>query len=582
MKSRSRKYKGIAVAQGLAVGKAKVVDVTHFPSQAPRYRINLQDVEGELGRLRKACATAHDELNQLADKVEAQLGRREADLIRPQALMVDDPGFTTEVEELIIEQRLNVEAAVAQVIGRFEKLIASLEDRYLRERSADVRDAGRRILGHLLFVDGEIAPRLAEPCVVVSEHLVPSLTVHLDRDKILGLATERGGFTSHAAILARSLGIPAVTGLEGITDEVVDGETIIVDGMKGIAIVGPAPSWLGRYRKLARQYGTDREAVIAHAREPSRTKDGVRIMVHANVGRPEEVALAVDYGADGVGPYRTEFEYLSGPALPSEDMLAEHYGAAAEAFGDKGVVLRVLDIGGDKFPPSIPLAHEENPFIGLRGLRLILQHVEDLLLPQLRAIIRAGARGKVSVIYPMVSSVEDLEAVQRLFRRAAAQVADAGHEVGKSVRQGIMIEVPSCIPLLPELLERSQFTSVGTNDLVQYLLAADRNSERMVDAYDPFHPAVLRILETICRISAQKKTHISVCGEIASDCFFLPLLLGLGYRTVSVNVGAIPYVKDTVRRLAVRDCEALASEALRAATGRAIRSAAESFFEGLG
>jgi len=575
--TRTRIYSGVPVAQGVAVGPAKLVNVSHFPAQVPHYRIEDHDIEREVHRLRKACREARKELAGLAAKVRARLGRREADLIHAQALMVEDPAFVAEVEELIIERRLNAEAAVATVMERFTRLVEGLHDQYLRERGTDIRDAGRRILGKLLFAEGGLVPRFSQPSIVVASHLVPSLTVHLEREKILGFATERGGFTSHAAILARSLNIPAVTGVEGISDDVVDGETIIVDGMKGQVIVRPSHARVDRYREAALRFRVGRERLIAEAKAPAVTRDGTRVSVLANVGRPQEVPQALEYQAEGIGLYRTEFDFLGHASLPSEDDLAREYGNAAQAFGERGVVLRVLDIGGDKFPPSVPLAHEENPYMGMRGLRLLLTHVEDLMLPQMRAIIRAGARGRVSVLYPMVTSVEGLEAAKECFERAKAQLRERGVNIDREPQQGIMIEVPSCVSMLPELLRRCDFATVGTNDLIQYLLAADRNSERMVEAYDAFNPAVVRILNEIRRVAEQENRPVSVCGEVASDVAFIPLLLGLGYRVLSVNVGAIPHVKQAVRKMDLGLCRDLARSALSATTNAEIHRAVEEF-----
>jgi phosphotransferase system enzyme I (PtsI) len=394
---------------------------------------------------------------------------------------------------------------------------------------------------------------------------------------VLGFVSEHGGYTSHAAILARSLGVPAVTGLKDVTDEIVEGETVIVDGFKGLVIVQPDEEQLQSYQAREERFLDRRRAVIAQSARPAVTSDGTRIHVQANVAGPEDLTLAREYDADGVGLYRTEVEYLSHSSLPPEDRLAEEYSRAVELFAEEGVTFRALDIGGDKFPPSVPLAHEENPFIGMRGLRLLLEHVEDLMVPQLRAIARASAAGRTSIMYPMIASVADMEAALELFQRAVDEARKEGHAVAEELSQGIMIEVPSCVPMLPELLAECSFGSVGTNDLVQYLLAADRNSERMVDAYDPFHPAVLRTLATIYESGRTADRELSVCGEAASDPPFLALLIGLGYRTVSVNVGAIPRVKGIVRELSVEDCEELAREALRARTGDATRAAARDF-----
>jgi phosphotransferase system enzyme I (PtsI) len=570
-KRRSVTFGGLAVAPGLAVGKARIVDVAHFPSQVPRYAIRKQDIGREVERFRAACDKAHKELNELADRVEKQLGRAEAELIRPQAAMVQDPAFIAAVEEAIVEEHRNAEAAVGRVLDKFVGLIEATDDLYLKERGADVRDAGRRVLGHLLFVGGDPGAALTEPCIVVASHLMPSLTVRLSGQLVLGLATEHGGYTSHAAILARALGIPAVTGLKGITDEIVSGEVLVIDGSRGAVIARPSRQCLRDSGRMARKFAADRRQIIAEAAEPAETADGCRIRLQANVGRPEEIQMALDYRADGIGLYRTEFEFLTESRFPSEDELYEHYARAAEAFPDDGVAIRVLDIGGDKFPASIPLAHEENPFLGVRGLRLLLERADELMVPQLRALIRAAARGPISILYPMVSGVEEFDRARAIFRRVA-RLAGADD---LRVPQGLMIEVPSCIYILPELLSRADFASVGTNDLVQYILAADRNSERLADTYDPFHPAVVRILHEICRTGRKAGKPISVCGEIAGDPAFLPLLLGSGYRTLSVNVGAIPYVKHVVRKLNLADCEALMAEALKAPVAADVRRAAE-------
>jgi len=571
----TKTYEGVALAEGIAIGKARLVDTAHLPTRAPRYEIGADHVHREIERLHAACTAARKDLEALAERAAAHLGRSGAEMMRAQALMVDDPAFLADVEVLVAEKHLNAEAAVADVIGQFEGLVASLDDPYLRERSTDIRDAGRRILGRLLFVSGQVAQTLAEPAVVVADHLVPSLTVHLDRGKVLGLAGEHGGYTSHAAILARSLGVPAVSGLEGLSEEVLDGEVLILDGFRGIAIARPSPEQVEAYEQQAAQVRTGRLTIISHAAEPAVTRDGCRIAVLANVGGLEEVELAREYRADGIGLYRTEVDYLSGSSLPSEDHLAEEYRQAAETFGEAGVVFRVLDIGGDKFPPSVPLAHEDNPFIGLRGLRLLLEHVEDLMLPQLRAIVRASVGGRVCVMYPMIASLADFQAACDVFQRALREATAAGHPVARPIAEGAMIEVPSCVPMLPELMEMSDFASVGTNDLVQYLLAADRNSERMAAAYDSFHPAVIRTLATIQRAADTKD--ISVCGEVASDACFLPLLIGLGYAKVSVNVGAVPRVKEAVRGLSREACGRLAERVLQASTALEVRTAAQEF-----
>ncbi len=572
-------YKGISVARGIATGPAYVIDTAHFPTMVPHYNVPGKDLNREMKRFRNACRQSRKELEDLVQRLEREVGRHEADMLRPQVMMVEDPTLVAEVEEGIIEKNQNCEAAVAEVIERFEKMMGSLEDHYLRERSADIRDAGRRILSQLLFVDGQIEVDISKPVIIVSMHLVPSLTVHLEREKVLAFATEKGGYNSHAAILARSLGIPAVTGLENISQEIVRGEILVVDGMEGIAIAGPDEEQLAEYERKARRFHHEEDEVIAHVADPTTTRDGRHLSIRANIGRARDIEKALEYRAEGVGLYRTEFNYMSRNTLPDEDILAKEYSNVACRFGDQGVVLRILDIGGDKFPPAVPLAHEENPFIGQRGLRLMLEHVEDLMLPQLRAIIRSSASGRVSVLYPMVTCVEDLEAAEELFERAATQVREEGHDVKDDIEQGIMIEVPSCIPILEELLSFSDFATIGTNDFVQYLLAADRNSARMVDAYDPYQPAVIRMLALIARKGAEENKPISICGEMGGDVSFLPVFLGLGFASLSVNVQSIPYLREAVRGLETRDCEELAARVLKARRSDEVRELIERFRE---
>jgi phosphotransferase system enzyme I (PtsI) len=498
-------------------------------------------------------------------------------MIRPQAMIAEDPTFVAEVEELIIEESVNVEAAVAEVIRRFEKIMDSMEDQYLRERSTDVRDVGRRIISKLLFVEGDISPELEKPAIVVSTHLVPSLTVHLERDKILGFATEKGGNTSHAAILARSLDIPAVSGLHEFTRRISPEDLLIIDGKEGIVIINPDEETEKNYRRHLEEHISERKRVAQVASQPGITTDGTKIKIQGNIGRPADLQQAVKYKTDGIGLYRTEFSFMSHSKLPNEEALAEEYITAAKAFPDQGVALRILDIGGDKFPPAIPLAHEENPFIGMRGLRLMLQHAEDLLLPQMKAIIRASKAGKISILYPMVASIEDLEAAKELFQKAREQVEADGHEVREDIEQGIMIEVPSCLPMLQDILEECDFATVGTNDLIQYVLAADRNSERMSDAYNPYHPAILRMLNTICTTADELNKPISICGEMASDLTMLPLLLGMGYRCLSLNIAAVPYVRQAIRTLDLKACKTLSEKVMPLTHEDDIKSTLESF-----
>ena len=566
-------FEGCGIAPGIAIGKAAIVEVGHFPRDVPRYQIAAEDVEREVARFRMAADQARADVDKLVLRVAEQVGEPEANILRGHSMMLEDPAFSAQVQEFVVEHRVNVETAVAEVMHRFEQLFESMDEEYLRERAADVRDVTRRLLGKLLFVDGEVATQLEEPRVVVSEHLVPSLTVHLTRKYVLGFATERGGATSHAAILARSAGLPAVSGLEGIGSAVVHSQMVIVDGIEGKVIVSPTEDELETYRELASRFRADRERVMASSREPAVTRDGAEVRVLANVGRPGDVAAASEYGAQGIGLYRTEFEFMDRNVLPSEDELTEVYGRAVRTMEGAAVTIRVLDIGGDKFPPAFPLPHEENPYLGYRGIRVLLEHSHDLLLPQLRALLRASVKGPLRVMYPMVSGLAEFRAAAEQFHHAKELLAKEGVAIGDDVQQGIMIEVPSVVSVLEDLLEEADFGSVGTNDLVQYVLAADRNNDHMVGYYDPLHPAVVRTLASITDTAQQAGKEVGVCGEVAGDPLYVPLLVGLGYRSLSASPGATPFVKDCVRHVSVSECEALAQHALSLKTVDEIREA---------
>lgn len=566
-----RVFHGYGIAPGIAIGQAAIVEVGHFPRDIPRYSVAAPDVKREIQRFRMAVDAARADLDALVERVAEQVGEPEANILRGHSMMLQDPAFVSQVEDFVVKHKVNVEVAVSEVMGKFRQLFELMDDEYLRERAADVRDVERRLLSKLLFVDGDVDVKLDEPRVVVSEHLVPSLTVHLEREHVLGFATEKGGATSHAAILARSAGIPAVSGLEGLAASVVQSQTVVVDGIEGKVIIDPTKGELKHYRELAARFQSDRDRVMTCSREPVVTTDGVQVRVLANVGRPGDVAAAMEYDAHGIGLYRTEFEFMSQSSIPSEDLLTGLYTQAVEKMAGAPVTIRVLDIGGDKFPPAFPLAHEENPYLGYRGIRVLLGHVDDLLLPHLRAILRASAHGPTRVMYPMVSGLAEFRAAAAQFERAKAQLAKEGVAFDPHMQQGVMIEVPALVAVLEDLLQEADFGSVGTNDLVQYILAADRNNDRMVGYYDPLHPAVIRNLAMIASAARRANKEVSVCGEVAGDPLYVPLLVGLGFRSLSASPGAIPFVKDCIRHVSMAECERLASQTLEAKTVDEIR-----------
>ncbi len=568
-----RTFQGYGVAPGIAIGPAAFVEVGHFPQEVPRYTVEDDGVEREMERFRAAVTEALKDVDALARQVAEQVGEAEAKILEGHSMMLQDRSLAQQVEEAIQTQHVNVEYAVAQVMGKYQRMFEVMDDEYLRDRYMDVRDVTRRLLGKLLFVDGEVSTQLDEPRVVVAEHLVPSLTVHLRRENILGFATEKGGATSHAAILARSAGIPAVSGLDGFMASVAQSQTVIVDGFEGKVITSPTDEELAEYQQLEKRFREDRERVMRCSREPVVTIDGAVVTVQANVGRPGDVAASAQYGADGIGLYRTEFEFMSRSTMPSEDELAALYTEAIRKMKGKPVTFRVLDVGGDKFPPAFPLPHEENPYLGFRGIRVLLHHSEELFQPQLRAILRASTGGQARIMYPTVAGVAEFEAAAAELEKAKAALSARGVDFDPHVPQGLMIEVPSAVAVLDDLLSIADFASVGTNDLVQYTLAADRNNDHMVGYYDPLHPAIVRTLWAIGSTALYHDKPVSVCGEIAGDVLYVPLLLGLAFQSLSASPGATPFVKDCIRHISVAECEELARAAIKMRTADEVRAA---------
>ena len=570
-----RTLQGYGIAPGVAIGQAAIIDVRILPGEIPSYHVDPEDIQAEMDRLKAAVAEVRIEVDALVEKVRREVGHAEANILQGHSMMLQDPSLIAQVEEIVVREQVNVEAAVAQVMAGFEQIFEAMDDEYLRDRSLDVRDVAQRIVAKLLSLDDHATALLEEPRIVVAEQLVPSLTVHLKRSHILGFVSDRGGATSHAAILARSAGIPAVSGVEGIASSVAPQQTLIVDGRDGLVIVDPTEDELRQYRGIAARFEANRRRVMESSREPVATTDNVPVHVSANIGRPGDVAAASQYHAEGIGLFRTEFEFLAADTMPTEDALAERYSRAVQAMEGAPVTIRVLDIGGDKFPPFLALPHEENPYLGRRGIRLLLDQSEDLLLPQLRAILRASAKGPVRVMYPTVAGVAEFRAAVARFEEAKAQLAKQSIPFDQGMAQGIMIEVPAAVIVLEDLLKHADFASVGTNDLVQYVLAADRNNDRLADYYDPLHPAVVRTLATIASTASRMGKDLSVCGEIAGDPLYVPLLIGLGYRTLSASPGAIPFVKDCIRHVSLTECEELAKEALEVTTVPEVRELVE-------
>ncbi len=545
----------------------------------PRHSITEKEISSEVIRFRQAVKAAKEELTNTAQKVREQIGSEEAGIFQAHLLMLDDPAFTEDILNLIIERKLNAEAVVMEVTNRFEKIFSGIEDEYLRERAADVQVVGRRILGKLMkSEDGFRCDGHGDEKIIVSaQTLTSSLTVHLERDHILGFAAENNlGLTAHAAILARTLGVPAVVGLPELSRYVNCGDMLVIDGFKGLICINPSQRFLELYRARERAFQRLQVRMKEYIAKPAVTKDGCRIYMGANVGRLADLELADQYEAEEIGLYRTEFPFMKRDEFPSEDLQFSLYKTVAESY-PSGVNLRLLDIGGDKFLSYFPLPREENPYLSWRGLRLLLE-ARGVLKTQLRAVLRASVFGRINILYPMVTSVEEVRRAKRVLEEVKNELKSEGIPFNENIKQGAMIEVPAAVQLAKFLARELDFFSVGTNDLVQYTLAVDRNNQRMARFYDPLHPGHVKMLHDIIKAAKQAKIDISICGEMAGDPHFTMLLLGLGFRQMSMSSPSLVFVKDLIRSVTIADCEKMARKVLRLATAAEVwRVVSDSF-----
>ncbi len=557
--------RGIPASPGIAVGPAHIY--RPLPPEIPD--MPALDPAVEWAHLEAALAQARQEIDALRARAAAEVDAYTAALFDAHRLILDDPALLEAARRHIDEAGLNAAAAwhraVEAVVAAYERL----EDPYLRQRAADVRDVGLRVLRHLAGT-AALGPRLERPAILVAEDLLPSETMHLDREKTLGICTALGGATSHAAILARALGIPAVVGVGVAILNVPEGEELALNGETGEVWVHPTPEQKARLqaRREAWQRGRQQAAAVAEA--PAVTQDGRRVQVLANIVGVADAQAAVTYGAEGVGLFRTEFLFVNRAQPPDEDEQVAVYREVLEVLGDRPCVIRTLDIGGDKPIPYLHLAAEANPFLGWRGVRLTLDE-PDLLRTQLRAILRAAAGREVKIMVPMVTLLAEVQAVRRMLEEVRAALAREGHALPRAVALGIMVETPAAALLADVLAPAVDFFSLGTNDLSQYTMAADRTNDRVARLADALHPAVLRLIRQTVEAGHAVGIDVSVCGEAAGDLLAVPVLVGLGVDALSMNPPTIPEVKALIRRLSLAEARALAQEVLTLPDGDAVR-----------
>lgn len=559
----TRVFKGISASPGIAIGKAFLLE--DMDLAVGRWMVPPEAVKAEVSRFRAAVAETRKEMLGTQQKILKLLGKSHANLIEAYLLILEDPLISKDVVKAITQNRVNAEYALSEAVAGAVKTLESASDEYFRERRHDVLDVGRKILLHLLGHEPQSLEDLSEPSVIVARNLTPSDTIHMKAQFAEGFATDIGGRTSHTAILANSLEIPAVVGLHEISRRVRPGDMMIVDGHTGTVIVNPTPDVIDNYRRERDIRQQERRDLERLRDQPAQTKDGRRVVLAANIDAPSEVKNILANGAEGVGLYRTEFIYLNRQALPSEEDHYQFYAKVAQSVLPHPVIIRTLDIGGDKLL-DLGFSHdtksEPNPFLGLRGIRLALKH-EDLFRSQLRAILRASVHGKVRIMFPMVSGLEEFRQAKRAVERCMEELREKKVAFDEKIEVGLMIEIPSAALVVDYLAQEADFMSIGTNDLIQYTLAVDRVNDEVSHLYEPLHPAILRLIhQTVAAAHAAGKW-VGMCGEMAADPDVTPILLGLELDELSVSPSLVPKLKKNIRDLSYADCKALTQDVLK-------------------
>ena len=545
-------YKGIAGSEGIGIGKVVLIEEHDLTVE----KKSVTDTDAELKRLQDAIEKFVSITNEMADKMAKTVGEQDADILRGHIIMLQDPMIEEQISALMISEKISAEMALEQVLDQTAEMFATVPDELIQQRATDLMDIKSRMLKILMGIEEVDISQVPANTVLVARDLTPSMTAGINPANIAGILTEVGGRTSHSAILARAMEIPAVLSIEGICGIVKNGDTVVLDGSKGEAIVNPDEATVKEFEKKFADYAAEKELLKAYKGKPSQTKDGVKVELVSNIGKPEDADKVVECDGEGIGLFRTEFLFMDRDSVPTEEEQFEAYKKVAETMKGKPVIIRTLDIGGDKAIPYLGLETEENPFLGFRAIRFCLKR-RDIYEVQLRALLRASAFGDIKIMVPLVTGVDELRAVKVILEDVKRQLDKDGIAYNKDVKVGVMMETPAACMMADALAKEADFFSIGTNDLTGYTMAVDRGNAKVAYLYSTYNPAVLRAIKRIIECGKAEGIMVGMCGEAAADPKLIPLLLAFGLDEFSVSATSVLKTRKTISDCNIDECLSL-------------------------
>lgn len=554
-------YKGIAGSEGIGIGTVVLIEEHEINIETKR----VEETGAEIERLQNAIEKFVADTNVMAEKMDITVGKKDADILRGHIQMLQDPMIEEQISALIISEKITAEMAVDQVLEQTAEMFSQIPDELLQQRATDFRDIKTRMLKILLGIEDVDISQVPAGTVIVARDLTPSMTAGINPENIEGILTEVGGRTSHSAILARAMEVPAVLSIENICSIAKNGDKVVLDGTSGEAILNPDDETVEKFKKMYSDYQNEKALLKEYAGKPSQTKDGVKVELVCNIGKPADANKAVECDGEGIGLFRTEFLFMDRDSMPTEEEQFEAYKEVAEKMKGKPVIIRTLDIGGDKDVPYLGLEHEDNPFLGFRAIRYCLQR-KDIYEIQLKALLRASAFGKIKIMVPLVTGVDELRQVKAMFKEIMAELDKEGVAYNKNIEVGVMMETPAACMVADVLAKEAAFFSIGTNDLTGYTMAVDRGNAKVAYLYSTYNPAVLRAIKRISECGKKEGIMVGMCGEAAADSKLIPLLLAFGLDEFSVSATSVLKTRKTISDCTMDECKALADKVMACVT----------------